>query len=154
MAFKPKPETFLAEVEKFPPFKCWLLARHTDHTPITQAEIATATGWPLKKVRRFCGLQTWRGVPVEDIDTFRLACGITRHNEHRHHYYLKRSLDLNRTAAGLTHTRKRPGPANARALRLITSAAKIPSASSSAASGRDGSRRTGSQVQGHPRPSS
>jgi len=110
--------THLSRINQLPPFVCWLLARR-NRRPITQAEIAKATGWSLKKVRRFCGLQSWDNVPLKDIDPFRMACGITIANERRHREYLKRTLDLERVTDGFTHFRKRPKVAQRRVARLM-----------------------------------
>lgn len=115
-----KPDTYLEEMEEIPPYMCWVLARHPNRNPITQAEIVQRTGWDAKKVERFCGLKSWRGVKIEDVDSFRSACGVTRTNARRHRAYLKRTLDPNTTVNGLTHMRKRPMPAQTRIIRLVT----------------------------------
>lgn len=95
-----------------------MLARKKNGSPITQLEIKKETGWTLSKVEKFCGLKSWATVSVEDVDAFRVACGVTRASERRHRYYLKRTLDLSRTTSGLSHFRKHPGVASRKLVRL------------------------------------
>lgn len=121
MAYRARPQTFLEELDQMPPYMCWVLARKPKRKPITQREIISATGWDKKKVTKFCGLKSWRGVTVEDADAFRSACGITRENERRHRAYLKRSLDPSRTLDGLSHVRKRPGKSQERLINIALS---------------------------------
>jgi len=96
-----------------------MLARHPNHQPITQIELVGRTLWPMKKVQRFCGLGTWRNVPVVDADTWRIACNITRATERRAYAYLKRTLNLNTVTTSFIHFRKRPAVATARMLKII-----------------------------------
>jgi len=97
-----------------------MIARKPGRVPITQAEIASITGWGEKKVETMCGLKTWADVTVSDADKFRAACGIDRANQRRHKAYLRRTLDLGQTVTGLAAARKRPGIAQKRLIRLMT----------------------------------
>lgn len=99
--------TFLAEAEDFPPYLCVLIARK-DRKPVTQEQIAKATGFGINRVIKMWHSTTWAGVAIEDVDKFRAACGITRANIRRHRCYLKVTLDLDRTTTGLNSFRKRP----------------------------------------------
>lgn len=112
--------TYLKQLDEIPPFKCWMLARKGAGIPITQEEIIRKTGWSKNKVERMCGLATWGDVTVADADRFREACGITRSNERRHRYYLKRTLDLAVTTCGLAHFRKHPKVASNRIIKIAT----------------------------------
>ncbi len=114
-----KPATFLAEVD-FPltPLTCFVIARK-GRQPISQEELALRTGWSMAKVQKFCRLKTWRRVTVEDLDKWRLACGIPRSQERRHRWFLKTSLALDRTPNGLQAFRKRPANAQAVAARGV-----------------------------------
>ena len=112
-----KPKTYLEELNRLPPFVCWMVARRGRH-PITQKEISRQTGWSLWKVEKFCGLTSWSGVTISDADLFRSACGIDRKNEYLHQKYLRRAMDRHRTAYGLVAARRRPASARQRFVRL------------------------------------
>lgn len=121
MPARKQQDTYLKQLDELPPYKCWMLARKPRGQPISQAEIQSKTGWSANKVERLCGLKTWADVTVADADTFRKACGITRENERRHRFYLKRTLDLRVTTCGLSHFRKHPKSASKRLIGLAVS---------------------------------
>lgn len=119
-----KGATYLEELDRLRPFQIWMLARHSKGVPLSQQEIANRAGWPIKKVRRFCGLTTWAKVTVEDADAFRIACNVTRRSECYHFAYWRRTLDLKTVTTSFIHFRKRPSVATSRVFRIIKSLKK------------------------------
>jgi hypothetical protein len=80
--------TILQWLDRMPPKTCRLLARHPRKwKALTNREIAERSGLTIARVIKLSKLETWKGIPIEEIDSFREACGITTGNERRQREY-------------------------------------------------------------------
>lgn len=89
-------QTYLQQIDRLPPRVCRLLARRkggggTNRLPLTARDIAQASGLSVERVARISRLKSFASVPIAEADAFRRGCGITRENERRHVYYLRRT---------------------------------------------------------------
>ncbi len=71
--------TLLEKLDRLPPFLCRLLARCQSGPVVrgmTTDEIARVSGLSKSYVSDLSYKTTWRGVPPETHDAFKLACGV------------------------------------------------------------------------------
>lgn len=68
-----------------------MIARKRDRSPMTSREIAFISGITVERIARISRLPSFATVPIGEAELFRLGCGVTRENERRHCYYLKRT---------------------------------------------------------------
>lgn len=97
-----KPNTYLDHLDRLPPVACFMLARRNGR-PIKLAEIRKSSGLSRRKVIAMAKATTWRPFAIGDIDSFRMACGITVRNEPRHFWYLRQTWRRMRDGGGMSH---------------------------------------------------
>lgn len=84
--------TILDIAEKFPPCVCRYLARKNHgHKPMTVRDIAEKSGLGKSTVAKLSLLRTWKGVSIDTVVSFSLACGVDLLNPHKVTEYLRRS---------------------------------------------------------------
>ena len=83
--------SLLAEANLLPPLLCVLVARENGR-PIPLGVIAKRAGMSQQRAVHIYGLNWWRGVPIEQVDAFCLACGVTHKNRRQHLRYLRRTM--------------------------------------------------------------
>lgn len=84
------PETYLAHLDRIPPCVCYLIARRNG-VMMTLPQIAAESGLGARTVRRISRSASWAAFTVDQVDRFRMACGITVKSEKVHMRYLKRN---------------------------------------------------------------
>ena len=94
--------SYLEKLDRLPPFVCLLIARHKDGSPVGIKEIAKRLGVSLYAVRKVLTLTSWATVPVEKVDAYRAACGVTPKTERLQVAYLRRTMAL---PTGLRHAK-------------------------------------------------
>lgn len=112
------PTTWLERIDRLPPLACRLCARR-HRKPLTNEQIATAAGMTIERVAFISKQKSFGKFPIEEIDRFRMACGITPANEWRHVEYLKRTFDPWKTNKPLRHLDQLPAQHKTRLLKLI-----------------------------------
>lgn len=68
--------TFWTRCERFPPVLVRLLARHKHGPPLTDGEIAQASGLPIHQVACISASTDWRGIDLPTARQFTVACGV------------------------------------------------------------------------------
>lgn len=68
--------TFWATADRFPPILCRLLARRPYGPPLTDAEIAAASGIPIVHVFAIGQSTTWHGIDLPTMRKFLTGCGM------------------------------------------------------------------------------
>lgn len=98
-------DTLLEQLDEMPPRLVRLLARRKDKhfQPLTNIDIAKASGLNPKKVSKIGKLDSWRTLTIDEIDRFRSGCGVTPKNMKWHRAYLKRTLSGKIPMAHLRH---------------------------------------------------
>lgn len=96
------------KLDNMPPAMVRLIARKPDgrRRPMTNAEIAEASGLDEERVVEISGLTTWDEVPVGEAHAFCSGCGVTYRNYGEHLWYIKRSCNGMRRP--LAHLRNLP----------------------------------------------
>lgn len=86
--------TLLEQLDEMPPKLIRLLARRLDrhYQPLTNLDIAKASGLHPKRVAAIGKLESWATLTVSEVDKFRSGCGVTPLNLKWHRAYLKRTL--------------------------------------------------------------
>jgi len=81
------------KLDNMPPAMVRLIARKPDgrRRPMTNAEIAEASGLSEDRVKEISMLTTWDDVPVGETYAFCSGCGVTYRNYGEHLWYIKRS---------------------------------------------------------------
>lgn len=97
--------SLLEYLDRIPPHLCRKLARR-GRFPLTNEQIAEASGLTIARVSRIGKLKTWAPVPVGQAQAFRSACGVTHKTEWRQVAYLKRAFT--QSARPLSHLDKLP----------------------------------------------
>ena len=97
--------SILEYLDRIPPRLCRQLAR-VGRFPLTNEQIAVASGLTIARVSRIAKLKTWASVPVGQAEAFRAACGVTHLTEWRQIAYLKRAYS--QSARPLSHLDKLP----------------------------------------------
>lgn len=84
--------TLLEQADQFPPILCRYLARkkHGYH-PMSVRDIAAASGLSKSKVAELSDRTSWRGIAIEDVVAFSLACGVDLQRPSRVMEYIRRS---------------------------------------------------------------
>ncbi len=84
--------TLIQYLDRFPPVLCRLLARKKHGLrPMTNCNIAFVSGLSLRTVARLSQLRSWRGVTIDVIQKFSMACGVNLVGNKRYHLRFIRS---------------------------------------------------------------
>lgn len=94
--------SYLEKLDRLPPFICLLIARNKDGSPVSIKEVARRLGVTVYAARKVLTLTSWASVPVEKVDSFRAACGVTPKTERLQIAYIKRTAGL---PTGFRHVR-------------------------------------------------
>lgn len=94
--------SYLEKLDRLPPFLCLLIARNKDGSPVSIKEVAKRLGVTVYAARKVLTLTSWASVPVEKVDAFRAACGVTPKTERLQIAYIKRTAGL---PTGFRHAR-------------------------------------------------
>jgi hypothetical protein len=71
-----KSNSIWSKLDRFPPILVRLLAKHSNGTAMTDAQITENSGLWLSDVKRLSFLTTWNEVAVWDMQAFVKACGV------------------------------------------------------------------------------
>lgn len=69
--------TLLEKADRLPPYICRYVARKKHGTePMSHTDIAKASGLSRSFVAVLSKRRTWKGIPINVIDSFSIACGV------------------------------------------------------------------------------
>lgn len=69
--------TLLERFDRCPPAFCLLVARkNRGRAAMTRRDLALVSGLGLRTIARYSGRVSWRGIALEDIQSFAAACGV------------------------------------------------------------------------------
>lgn len=71
-----KSNSIWSKLDRFPPALVRLLAKHSNGTAMTDANLVFDSGLRLADVKRLSFLTSWDDVPVRDMECFVKACGV------------------------------------------------------------------------------
>lgn len=92
MAKKKPKKTLLAVLDDLPPNVCRVVARQNNGwKPMSHADLAKRSGLANSTVAAISKRKTWRGLTVEVVEAFALACGVDHMHTKRTKQYLKRN---------------------------------------------------------------
>jgi hypothetical protein len=70
--------SLLSVADRFPPHICRFAARKSHGTePMSHSDLAKASGLSRAYVAKLSRRRTWKGIPVNVIDAFTSACGVS-----------------------------------------------------------------------------
>lgn len=102
-------KTLLATLDEFPPNKCRLLARKKrgrHSQAMTHLEISQKAGLPLSTVAELSTRATWRGIRVEVVEAFALACGVDHLHTKRQRWFIARGSTFGHLKKGDANQRR------------------------------------------------
>ena len=73
--------TFLEKANRFPPYICRYVARKRHGTePMSHSDLAKASGISRSYIAELSKKKTWKGIPINVVDAFSIACGVNLSN--------------------------------------------------------------------------
>lgn len=84
--------TIFDVAEKFPPCLCRCIARKKHgYAPMSVRELAEKSGLSKSRVAELSLKRSWKGIPIDTISAFSLACGVDLMRPHDTIRYLRKS---------------------------------------------------------------
>lgn len=102
--------TLTAKADRLPPCLLRLLAKK-DGKLMSDEQLMKQTGWKKGKLKSIYRRATFARVPIEDVDIFFAACGLSPSSQNRKRWLVKLALERGglEGIAGMYHLRGRAG---------------------------------------------